>query len=243
MIVASSARQSTLVMRILLIALLILLFSCSGTPTADDTAGVNNANLATSSQPEMINGFPAAIWAEMSASQQYEALEEIQMLEELAKKGIHPEEKPCQVTVKDHRSGTTIGLYNEGYIDQSTYYTKSRAAASYKVVPNIDMGALLKALDDQGYFDEAMPGIKKVRGAFISVVVRRGSESWTLAWGEVMGDTNKALTYSCMDSVRVMFDTRLAIQVVNNPDGSDFFEKERNRINTDNAQRLSNRKQ
>ena len=231
-------------MRILLLALLGLLYSCSGAPGTNssnlnpDTSAPSNAIVA---EAAMINGMPIADWEAMSGSERSEFLAEQEMLADLANQGIYPETKPCQVTVKDHRSGVTIGLYNEAYIDQSTYYTKSRASASYKVVPNVNMGALLKSLEDQGYFEEAMTGIKKVRGAFISVVVRRGSESWTLSWGEVMGNEKKELTYASMDSVRVMFDTQLSIQVVENPDGSNFFEKERNRINQDNAQRLSNR--
>lgn len=170
------------------------------------------------------------------------AREEAAMLEELAEQGIFPENRPCQVTVKDHRSGVTIGLYNEAYVGQSTYYGQARASANYKVVPNIKMGALLKSLEDQDYFDDALDGIKMVRGAFISVVVRRGSESWTLAWGEALGEEGKEQAYSCMDSVRVVFDSHLSIQRVDNPDGSNFFEKERDRIHADNAQRLSNRK-
>jgi hypothetical protein len=230
-------------MRILILALLGLLYSCSGAPTADTTSPVAKANPTEAAAPATINGFAAADWEAMSNSEQQQALDEIAMLADLAKQGIYPETQPCQVTVKDHRSGVTIGLYNEGYIDQSTYYTKARASASYKVVPNINMGALLKSLEDQGYFEEAMPGLKKVRGAFLSIIVRRGKESWTLSWGQVMGDKNKELAHSCSDSVRVMFDTQLSIQVVHNPDGSNFFEKERNRINNDNAKRLSNGKQ
>ena len=103
------------------------------------------------------------------------------------------------------------------------------------------MGALLKSLEDQGYFEEAASGGVKMRGSFLSVFVRRGNEKWTLNWGQVMGDKNKELTYASSDSVRVVFDTQLSIQVVDNPDRSNFFEKERDRINRDNAQRMSNR--
>jgi len=228
-------------MRILLLALLGLFYSCAGTPNSGTNPSALSANPSAAGVANDINGFSAATWEEMSNVERADAIAEQEMLADLAKKGIYPENQPCQVTVKDHRSGVTIGLYNEGYIDQSTYYAESRASASYKVVTNIKMGALLKALEDQGYFEAALPGIKKVRGAFISVVVRRGADSWTLSWGEVMGDKNMALTYSSMDSVRVVFDTQMSIQVVNNPDGSNFFENERNRINTDNAEQLSNR--
>jgi|FLOH01.1.fsa_nt_gi hypothetical protein len=228
-------------MRILLLALLGLLSSCAGAPTAGTNPSAVSANPREAGAASDIHGFSAAVWEEMSKVERSEAIAEQEMLADLAKKGIYPENQPCQVTVKDHRSGVTIGLYNEGYIDQSTYYTESRASASYKVVPNLKMGALLKALEDQGYFEAALPGIKKVRGAFVSIVVRRGADSWTLSWGEALGDKNKEVTYRSMDSVRVVFDTQLSIQVVNNPNGSNFFEGERNRINTDNAEQLSNR--
>ncbi|MCP4094304.1 MAG: hypothetical protein GY747_12730 [Planctomycetes bacterium] len=234
-------------MRILLLALLGLLISCSGAPSTSNTnnnvppANVANATNANASGTDMMHGMPAAEWNALSGLERSEVIAEEEMLADLAAKGIYPELVPCQITVKDHRSGVTIGLYNEAYVDQSTYYKESRPSASYKVIPNIKMGALLKSLDDQGYFEEAASGSVKMRGAFLSVFVRRGNEKWTLNWGQVLGDENKELTYSCSDSVRVVFDTQLSIQVVDNPDASDFFEKERNRINRDNAQRMSNR--
>ena len=233
-------------MRILLLALLGLLYSCSGapsadTPNADNVRPTNMAPTANANGAGMVHGIPAAQWEELSELERNEAIAEEEMLADLAEQGIYPELIPCQVTVRDHRSGVIIGLYNEAYIDQSTYYKESRPSASYKVIPNIKMGALLKSLEDQGYFEEAASGGVKMRGAFLSVFVRRGNEKWTLNWGQVMGDEKKDLTYSCSDSVRVVFDTQLSIQVVDNPDRSNFFEKERDRINRDNAQRMSNR--
>jgi hypothetical protein len=234
-------------MRILLLALLGLLFSCSGAPSTNSSpdnvrpANVANVTNASANAGEMMHGMSAAQWNELSSLERNEVIAEEEMLADLAEQGIYPELIPCQITVKDHRSGVTIGLYNEAYVDQSTYYKESRASASYKVVPNIKMGALLKSLEDQGYFEEAASGGVKMRGSFLSVFVRRGNEKWTLNWGQVMGDKNKELTYACSDSVRVVFDTQLSIQVVDNPDRSDFFEKERDRINRDNAQRMSNR--
>jgi hypothetical protein len=160
---------------------------------------------------------------------------EAEMLADLASEGIYPETNPTQVTVKYHRAGTTIGLYNEANVSQKDYYTTARASAGYKVVPNIKMGALLKALEDLGYFEEAQSGIKHVLGSSLSVVVRRGSESYTLSWGESMGKENHELTHTCADAVRVMFDTTLSVQVVDNPAGTDFFQNERDRINHENA--------
>ena len=232
-------------MRILLLALLGLLLSCSGAPSTSNTnrqaEPSDMVNATNAGGSGMIHGMPVAEWNDLTSLERSEVIAEQEMLADLAKQGIYPELTPCQVTVKDHRSGVTIGLYNEAYVDQSTYYKESRQSASYKVIPNIKMGALLKSLEDQGYFEEAAEGGVRMRGSFLSVFVRRGNDKWTLNWGQVMGDENKELTYACSDSVRVVYDTHLSIQVVDNPDASDFFEKERDRINRDNAQRMSNR--
>ena len=42
-------------------------------------------------------------------------------LSEMATQGIYPEKTPTQVTVKYHRSGVTVGLYNEAYVTQSLF--------------------------------------------------------------------------------------------------------------------------
>lgn len=170
-----------------------------------------------------------------SAAEKAALEREAEMLADLASEGIYPETRPTQVTVKYHRAGTTIGLYNEANVSQADYYTTSRSNAGYKVVPDIKMGALLKALEDLGYYDEALDGIKRVAGASLSVVVRCGDESYTLSWGESMGKDNHELTHLCADAVRVMFDTTLSVQVVDNPAGTDFFQNERDRINHENA--------
>ncbi len=158
-----------------------------------------------------------------SEAERAAAEREAAMLADLAAKGIYPETQPTQVTVKYHRSGTTIGLYNEANVSQSEYYTTTRTSASYKVIPNIEMGALLKALDDLGYYQEALTGIKRVAGASLSIVVRRGQDAWTLSWGPAMGTDNNELAQNCADAVRIIFDTTRAVQVVDNPSGTDFF--------------------
>lgn len=244
MIVPSCAQQSTFVMRILLISLLCLLCACAGPSTTPQdgpsslTASGDRPSpqVTTGGQASGANTIDAPDQAVLASAAELAALErEEQMLADLADEGIYPEERPTQVTVKYHRAGTTIGLYNEANVSKTDYYTTARSSAAYKVVPNIKMGALLKALDDLGYYDEAMDGIKRVAGASLSVVVRRGDESFTLSWGESMGKENHELTHLCADAVRVMFDTTLSVQVVDNPEGTDFFQKERDRINQENA--------
>ena len=105
-------------MRILLLALLGLLFSCSGAPSTNSTPNdVRPANVATAANANasgsgLIHGLPAAQWNELSSLERNELIAEEEMLADLAEQGIYPELIPCQVTVKDHRSGVTIGLYN-----------------------------------------------------------------------------------------------------------------------------------
>lgn len=244
MIVPSCAQQSTFVMRILLLTLLSMVFACAGPATSpqpgttslDSSPTAQNPVVSTGNAMESANTIQTPDEAVLGSAAEKAALErEAEMLRDLASEGIYPETQPTQVTVKYHRAGTTIGLYNEANVSQTDYYTTSRSNAGYKVVPNIKMGALLKALEDLGYYEEALDGIKRVAGSSLSVVVRRGTESHTLSWGESMGKENHELTHLCADAVRVMFDTTLSVQVVDNPAGTDFFQNERDRINQENA--------
>ncbi|MFT7516267.1 MAG: hypothetical protein ACI84O_000040 [Myxococcota bacterium] len=164
-------------------------------------------------------------------------------LDEMADEGVYPETNPTQVTVKYHRSGLTVGLYNESYISRSDYYKQKRASASYKVVPDIKMGALLKALDDIGFFDSAIAGRKRYVGASVSIIVRRGTESYSLAWGPKVNTDLHEVTNMSADSIRVMYDTTQSIQLIENSSGSDFFQEESNRINQENAIRRSKPRQ
>jgi hypothetical protein len=159
-------------------------------------------------------------------------------LAEMAAQGIFPEEAPTQVTVKYHRSGITVGLYNEAYVTQADYYQQQRKSADYKVIPNIEMGALLKSLEEANFFDGAVNGIKRFTGASISIILRKGKDSYTLAYGPTVQPELLELTHACSDNIRLMYDTTRSIQVVENPDGSDYFEKERARINEKNRERL-----
>lgn len=242
MIVPSRAHQSTFLMRNLLLCSLGLLFACAGPssnpdadrkPAAVSDSGSSNWTDSSASSIESPNDAVLGSEAEKIAIARHQ-----QMLAELAKRGIYPETKPTQVSVSYHRAGTTIGLYNEANMSQTDYYTTSRASAKYKVIPDIEMGALLKALDDLGYFDEAKDGIERVSGASLTVVVRKGGEkekSYSLSWGASMGKTNNALTQNCADAVRVIFDTTRSVQVVDNPNGTDYFQNERQRIQNENA--------
>jgi len=222
-------------MRILLLCLLGLLSACAG-PASNS----GSSSRMSGSDPASPRGGAATLGnpddAVLGSVAEQDAIErEQEMLEELASRGIYPMNDATQVTVYYHRSGVTIGLYNEANVSQADYYTTQRSAASYKVVSNIKMGALLKALKDLGYYEEALPEVKRTAGASLSVVVLSGDERHTLSWGQSMGEKNNELTQNCADAVRVMFDTTMAVQVVENPDGTDFFQNERQRINNQNA--------
>jgi len=245
MIVLSRAHQSTFVMRNLLLCSLGLLFACAGPASnsnsvakvspAADSGSTSSTNFSNSSA----NTIDAPDQGVLGSAAEKEAIRRHeQMLADLAERGIYPETKPTQVSVSYHRAGTTIGLYNEANMSQSEYYTTARSSANYKVIPNIEMGALLKALEDLGYYDEAKDGISRVSGASLTVVVRQGGaegKSYSLSWGASMGKTNNKLTQTCADAVRVIFDTTRSVQVVDNPDGGDFFQGESDRIRNENA--------
>lgn len=245
MIVLSRAHQSTFLMRNLLLCSLGLLFACAGPSSNQDAAhkpaavtdsGSSQRTDASASSIDSLDGAVLGSEAEKIAIARHQ-----QMLADLAKRGIYPETKPTQISVSYHRAGTTIGLYNEANMSQTDYYTTSRASAKYKVIPDIEMGALLMALDDLGFYDEAKDGISRVSGASLTVVVRKGGDeekSYSLSWGASMGKTNNALTQNCADAVRVIFDTTRSVQVVDNPNGTDFFLDERQRIQNVNARNV-----
>ena len=218
----------------LLIIPFLLITSCASdpqpalAPTHVPEAPAPSVHEASSEPTDLATGVTSSP-SELAALQAQE-----EYLEEMAAAGIYPETAPTQITVKYHRSGLTIGLYNESYISQSEYYQQKRNNAVYKVVPDIKMGALIKALEDLDFFAEAQS---------VSIIFRRGNESFSLAWGpEVNVDLHEVTSLSG-DSIRLMYDTTRSIQVVDNVDGADYFQQESDRINQQNAQRRSKPRQ
>lgn len=217
-------------MKFLIIALLALA-SCAGEPQQVETP------IAPQSQDpaEMVTISPSEK-AAIEAEQEF--------INEMASEGIYPETTPTQITVKYHRSGLTIGLYNESYISQTDYYQQERSSAVYKVIPDMKMGALLKALTDGDFFEDATDGIKRYTGASVSIIIRHGSKSYSLAWGPSVNEDLYKVTNVSADSIRVMYDTTRSIQVIGNTSGGDFFQEESDRINKENAlQRVKPRRQ
>jgi len=219
-----------------LINVLLSVAACAGEPQttppiAPAPAKIDSADSTSSDSnsldlSERITSSPSEL-AAIKAEQDY--------LNEMANEGIYPETTPTQITVKYHRSGLTIGLYNESYVSQTDYYQQQRSSASYKIIPDIEMGALLMALTNIDFFKEAKDGIMRYTGASVSIILRRGSKSYSLAWGpQVNTDLHKVTNLSA-DSIRLMYDTTRSIQVIDNESGGDYFQEESNRINQQNA--------
>jgi hypothetical protein len=97
------------------------------------------------------------------------------------------------------------------------------------------MGALLKALTDGNFFEDATDGIKRYTGASVSIVIRHGNKSYSLAWGPSVNTALHKVTNMSADSIRVIYDTTDSMQVIGNASGGDFFQEESNRINRENA--------
>ena len=209
---------------------LLALASCAGEPQVDTPAALQSQDL-----DEIIA---------LSPSEKAAIKAEQEFINEMASEGIYPETTPTQITVKYHRRGVTIGLYNESYISQTDYYQQERSSAVYKVIPDIKMGALLKALTDSDFFEDATDGIKRYPGADVSIIIRRGNKSYSLAWGSSVNEDLRKVTEKSSNSIRLMYDTTRSIQVIGNTSGGDFFQEESNRIieaNRDAVQRLKPR--
>jgi hypothetical protein len=208
-------------MKFLIIALLALA-SCAGEPQVADPATPQSQDLA-----EIVI---------LSPSEKATIKAEQEFIDEMASEGIYPETTPTQITVKYHLSGLTIGLYNESYISQTEYYQQVRSSAVYKVIPDMKMGALLKALTNGDFFEDATDGIKRYTGASVSIIIRHGSKSYSLAWGSSVNQDLYKVTNMSADSIRVIYDTTDSMQVIGNASGGDFFQKESDRINKENAE-------
>lgn len=191
--------------------------------------------------------------AALEAGDAEAAERERKMFADLAKQGIFPETTPARVMIKYYNTGQTIGLYNESYVGQSEYYSQQRANADYKVIRDIDMGALLKQLDDFGYFEDATPGIIRAGGSSLTLLVQRGVDAWTVHLPRYVGraddDAAQAaykgemeFAYKCADAVRAIYNTTRSLQLINNDQGAAFFENEAQRISEENTGTRSGRR-
>ena len=200
------------------------LTACAATPGAASAAKTPAAELT----PQ--DGVALDAKAEAAAAER-----EREFLAAMAREGVYPVEQPAQATVKYHQEDVLFGLYNEAYTAQSEYYTIPRTSANFKVVENIDMGALWKSLEDSGFFKLAEKGIVRLPGASVSVVMRRGEEAWTLAWAPTMDKQRYDQTMACAMAVSALFNGTFGLQVIDNANGAEFFERERARLLESNA--------
>ena len=150
---------------------------------------------------------------------------------------IQPETSPSQVTLKDHRTGATIGVLNESHTSKDAFYSESRRDADFKVVSDLQMGALMLQLEENGLFREAVDGAVLVPGARTSILVNRGGRTWTLAFSTRDGTDRQQLVQGCRNAVRAIYDANQSFQVVNNQKGAGFFLEEQNKLREEASNR------
>jgi hypothetical protein len=138
---------------------------------------------------------------------------------------IQPETRAVRVTYLDHKSGNKIGLFNESNIDKTNYYAQMRKDASYKVVSDLHMGALMLQLRELNYFNDAAPNNQRVRGARSTIQIAIEGQTWTLAY--VSGGTQEQLLQiqDCRSAIRAIYDANQSFQRVENSEGADYFKE------------------
>ncbi len=144
--------------------------------------------------------------------------------------GVRPETRPTRVTFQDHRSGVVLGVLNESLARPSEYYSQPRQQLTYKVIPDLDMGALLQALEEIGFFTEARPGLVRIPGTRVSVVVERGSQTFTLAFTPEDDPERVEKVQLCAQAVQAMYNHHQGWQVMENPAGAAYFQQEQARL-------------
>ncbi len=142
---------------------------------------------------------------------------------ELASQGIYPEYRPTRVTFKDHKSGVTVGLLNESSTDKSSYYSTARSDAAYKVIPDLDMGVLMRQLDEFGMFQDALPSLARVRGARMTVQVDRGGQPFTLAYVSKDSADRRQQVMDCSLAIQALYNNHSSYQQIENPQGAEIF--------------------
>lgn len=163
-----------------------------------------------------------------------------QLESEAAALGIEAEQRPSRVSMRDHRAGVTIGLLNESHTDVASFYSEKRAMPTYKVIPDLDMGALLTQLEDFGFFAAATPSASRVPGARRTVQVERAGQVYTLAYTTESDAPRRELVQRCSMAVQAVYNYHQAYQVVENPEGEAYFERESRRLKQEKASKSGN---
>ncbi len=149
---------------------------------------------------------------------------------EATPEGVRPETRPTRVTLKDHRTGATVGLLNQQMTSESEFYSQLRKNPTYKVIPDLEMGALLRQMEAFGFFGAARPGADRIPGARVTVQVERGGQVSTLAWAPGDSEERIKMVQDCSLAVRTLYNVHHAFQVVDNPQGEGFFDAEKARL-------------
>ena len=142
-----------------------------------------------------------------------------------AEQGIFPELRPTRVTFVDHSSGLKIGLLNNSAVDKSDYYSQQRKTADYKVIPDLDMGALIAQFKALGFFTSASTSSRRVRGARRTIQVEQDGQYFTLAYisGGTKDQYDQAL--NCSLAVQSLYNAHDSYQRVDNQSGPGFFKE------------------
>lgn len=143
---------------------------------------------------------------------------------------VTPESGPTKIILKDHRTGTTIGVYNESFVSKTDYYSQSRSSADFKVIPNEHMGALLQQLERSNYFEKAENGIRRTPGARTTLIVDRNGNSWNLAWTPTDAEQKIALAQECNAAFFAIYNANFSYQIIDNSSGKNIFEDEEVRL-------------
>ncbi len=150
---------------------------------------------------------------------------------------IRPVADATKVVLKDHRTGNTLGVFNEAYIGKSDYYSETRVSAAFKVIPDEHMGALLEQLEDFDYFAQAEPSLQRTPGARTTLMVTRGDQSWNLAWTPRDSEAIIQTAQECNAAFFAIYNATFSYQVIENSEGNNIFEKEENRLLQQNRRR------
>lgn len=143
---------------------------------------------------------------------------------------ITPETQPCKVTLKDYVSNFDLFLINEAHTSKSEYYSQVRNNAATKVIPDLDMGALMLQLEDFGFFEIAQTGFRRTPGARTTLMVERGGLKYSLSQSLERDADVIVQIENCNQAFRAMYDAHYSMQVIHNNQGKELFEKQQRQL-------------
>lgn len=143
---------------------------------------------------------------------------------------IVPETQPCQVSFKDYRTGLDFFLINESHTSKTEYYSQVRRDAKTKVIPDLDMGALILQLEDFGFFEIAEAGHRRTAGARSTLLVDRGGLKYSLSQHRDREPSVSAQIEKCNQAFRAMYDAHYSMQVIHNNQGKELFEDQQRQL-------------